>query len=443
MRHTDVLWIVEHVARELDVACAVRHLAATRHGISVEVVPQTGDLQRVARRLSASVLTTPHFYSAELMRHVVPLWPSATYVDLAWEQVLAPATAPYKALRDAMAREHVLHQAWGPAFVSRFLDQGVPPGQVFENGQPAYKLYDPPYRDYFASRDELARRHGLDAGRRWVFFPDNYGWAFRSEASFRKIVSLGADAALVARLRAYHTESFREAMCWSARVAAGGETTVILRPRPATAEKVLRAHVRGVLGPRLGGLEVVKSGSVREWILASDVIASSYSTTLLEAAIAQRALVMLEPAPPPPELRAGWYELAPTARDAEAFVAACTSAVPGDGAALGKWARATFLATGDPIERLAAYLAGVVRGEIPSPPRVAPALLPASPPAWLPLARALYVRGRRLWTAVVGMTDPARAHDAQESDDFTAAEVEARTRAWAARLEPPPPAALR
>jgi hypothetical protein len=426
------------------VACAVRHLAATRHGISVEVVPQTGDLQRLARRLSAPVLTTPHFYSAELMRHVVPLWPRATYVDLAWEQVLAPATAPYKALRDSMAREHVLHQAWGPAFVSRFLDQGVPPGQVFENGQPAYKLYDPPYSGYFASRDELARRHGLDTGRRWVFFPDNYGWAFRSEASFRKIVSLGADAALVARLRAYHTECFREAMRWSARVAAGGETTVILMPRPATAEKVLRAHVRAVLGPRLGGLEVVKSGSVREWILASDVIASSYSTTLLEAAIAQRALVMLEPAPPPPELRAGWYELAPTARDAEAFVAACASAVPGDSAALGRWARETFLATGDPIERLAAYLAGVVRGEVPSPPPVAPALRPASPPAWLPLARAVYVRGRRLWTRAVGMTDPARAHDAQESDDFTAAEVEARTRAWAARLGPaPPPAALR
>src|SRR4029453_12764715 len=156
------------------------------------------------------------FYSAELMRHVVPLWPSATYVDLAWEQVLAPATAPYKALRDAMGREHALPQAWGPAFVSPFLDQGVPPGQVFENGQPAYKLYDPPYRDYFASRDERARRHGLDAGRRWVFFPDNYGWAFRSEASFRKIVSLGADAALVARLAAYPTEPFRERMCLSA-----------------------------------------------------------------------------------------------------------------------------------------------------------------------------------------------------------------------------------
>ena len=78
MRHTDVLWIVEHVARELDVACAVRHLAAARHGLTVEVVPQTADLQRLARGLTASVVATPHFYAASLMRDVVPWWPQTT-----------------------------------------------------------------------------------------------------------------------------------------------------------------------------------------------------------------------------------------------------------------------------------------------------------------------------------------------------------------------------
>ena len=132
--------------------------------------------------------------------------------------------------------------------------------------------------------------------------------------------------------------------------------------------------------------------------------------------------------------------MAPTVRDADAFVAACARALPGDGTALGRWARETFLATGDPIERLAAYLAGVVRGEIPSPQPAAATLRPPSPPAWMPMVRALYVRGRRLWNAGVGMADPSRAHDAQESDDFTAADVEARTRAWAGCLGTTPAA---
>jgi hypothetical protein len=430
MRHTDVLWIVEHAARELDVACAVRHLAATRHALSVEVVPQTRDLQRMSRRISAAVVATPHFYAAHLMRDVVPYWPRATYLDLAWEQVLAPATAPYKALRDDVARRHVLHHAWGPGFVPAFTDQGVPAEHVFVNGQPAYKLYDPPYRCYFASRAELARRHGLDPARRWVLFADNYGWAFRSERGFRKIVALGADPAVVARLRAYHTECFRQAMQWCARAVEDG-ATVVVRPRPATAETVLRQHLRGVLGPRLAGVRVIKSGSVREWILASDVVASSYSTTLLEAAIAGRAVVLAEPAPPPPELRADWYGRAPTARDAKAFVAACAEVAPESAAALGRWARERLLATGDPIVRLADHLARVVRGEVPSPPPVPAALLPSPRAAWFPAVRAAYVRGRRLWTRGLGAIDPARAHDAQEADDFTAAEVEDRTRAWA------------
>jgi hypothetical protein len=436
MNHTDVIWIVEHVARELDVACAVRHLAARRHGLSIEVVPQTRDLQRLSRRLSASVVATPHFYAAGLMRDVVSCWPRATYVDLAWEQVLAPATAPYKVLRDDVARRYVLHQAWGSSFVLRLTEQGVPREHVFVNGQPAYKLYDAPYRAYFADRAELARRHGLDPARRWVLFPDNYGWAFRSERAFRKIVALGADPAVVARLRAYHADCFRVVMRWCARVAASG-TTVVIRPRPATAEKVLRSHLRAELGPDLGGLRVVKAGSVREWILATDVVASSYSTTLLEAAVAGRPLVMVEPAPPPEELRADWYGMVATARDADTFEAACAHAVPEGGVALARWARENLLATGDPIERLAEYLALVVRGRTPSPGPIPAGLLPPPRPAWFPAARAGYVAGRRAWTRLLGWVDPARAHDGQEADDFTSAEVERRRQAWARALPEP------
>jgi hypothetical protein len=37
MEHVDVLIFVEHVARELDIACAIRHLLQTDHQISVQI----------------------------------------------------------------------------------------------------------------------------------------------------------------------------------------------------------------------------------------------------------------------------------------------------------------------------------------------------------------------------------------------------------------------
>ncbi len=34
---SDVLYLIEHVARELDIACAIRHLARKRHGVNIEI----------------------------------------------------------------------------------------------------------------------------------------------------------------------------------------------------------------------------------------------------------------------------------------------------------------------------------------------------------------------------------------------------------------------
>ena len=43
MSDVDVDLVCEHAARELDVACAVMHLAESRYGVPAEVLPlQTG-----------------------------------------------------------------------------------------------------------------------------------------------------------------------------------------------------------------------------------------------------------------------------------------------------------------------------------------------------------------------------------------------------------------
>src|SRR5262249_40899619 len=154
-----------------------------------------------------------------------------------------------------------------------------------------------------------------------------------------------------------------------------------------------------------------------------------------EAAVAGRAVVMAEPAPPPAELRADWYDRAPAARDAAAFEAACLQAAPADTAAPGAWGRERPLAHGDPPRRPAPYLAPAARRAAPSPPPAPEALLPPRRPAWFPYLRAAYLGGRGIWTQALGAIAPARAHDAQEADDFSASEVDARTRAWALTLD--------
>ena len=46
-----VLLFIEHVARELDVACAVKYLAKQRHGLSVEIASIIYDVKRTHSQL--------------------------------------------------------------------------------------------------------------------------------------------------------------------------------------------------------------------------------------------------------------------------------------------------------------------------------------------------------------------------------------------------------
>jgi len=318
-----------------------------------------------------------------------------------------------------------------PQIIEGVVEQGVPAENVFDNGHPAYKLFDPPYRDYFPSRESLARRHGLDAGRRWVLFTDNYGWAFRPERDFEKLVQLGGRRDAIERLRRFHERSFDVVMGWCREAATVEGLELVLRPRPATSTAVMRARLERSIGRIPKHLRIIKDGSVREWILGSDVVISSYSTTLIEAAIAEKPAFMARAELPPDELRCEWYDLASTVDDREAFLRICAGSVDGDPSRdLRDWGRNTFLEVEDPVVRLVERLVAMTAGA--GPARDASA-------SRQPRLRVLGWKAYQLWrrgrSRLLQGVKPLVAHDSQEADRFGPAEVEARTLAWGRVLD--------
>ena len=170
----DVLLFVEYVARELDIACAVKYLAAEQHQVTVEIAAVSWDLAATLRRYHPKVVAVPYCYSAlpedPGVHQMLTAWPGAVYLNLAYEQVYQRINQRFKLPRDAFAREHVLHHAWGDFYAESLREHGVPEAHVVVNGNPSYALYRPPYQAYFeASRTDLARRYGLDPEKRWVF----------------------------------------------------------------------------------------------------------------------------------------------------------------------------------------------------------------------------------------------------------------------------------
>jgi surface carbohydrate biosynthesis protein len=373
MRRVDAIFLVEHIARELDVACAVQHLAKRRHGLRLEVLPVQSSHKYAVRNLRTRTLVVPFSYRINdpYTRDFIRSFPGCTILNLAWEELFYKAYELEKLPSDRFTREYVLHHVWGDFHRDRLVRAGVPASHVFVNGHPTYMLYHEPYRGFYPSRQELAGRHGLDPRKRWLLFPENYGWAFYPQQRIAELVRNGIPQETIDELSQFCSHSLRTVLRWLAILASKHDMEVILRPRPATLVPDFVAVMRQSLSEVPAGLHVIKQESVCEWILVSDLVASSYSTTLIEAAVAGKQAFMLTPLPLPPGLRADWYQHVPQIATEEDFISVCTARRdPGAVDELTRWARRTLLGRGDPIVGLADLLAKITarRFRRPAPP---------------------------------------------------------------------------
>lgn len=362
----DIVILYEKALRELDVACALK-VMLEREGVSVAVVHQDHDYGEALTRYRPRVVVLPFCYQNRSNNIYLLRWREAIFVNLTWEQFFYRGNRQAKTPRGDFPLNHVMHCAWSQDYLEMLAEIGVPAAHAFLSGNPALGLYLEPYRHYFRDRAALAATYGLDPGRRWIFFPENYNWAFYEESMLRQMVADGQSEEEVAAMRDFAIESFAQAMAWCRQLVAETDVELILRPRPATVPEVMRRRVEALGGPLPKRFHIFQDETVREWILASDLVISSYSTSLIEAAVAGRPILMLEPLPLPDSLLQAWHPLAPKVQDYVGLRAAAEAPATTPGASLAAWAESRLLGAGDPLCALAGYLIRLCRSEMQRP----------------------------------------------------------------------------
>jgi surface carbohydrate biosynthesis protein len=369
MKDIDVLYLYEHAVRELDVACAVKYYLQQRYGLSVKIIQFHLGIREEMTKIRPQLVVLPFCYAADTYRDTCLLyWPKAIYFNLAWEQIFYRGIEKSKAPRDEFSRNHVLHHAWGDFYAEYLQVHRVAKEHIFMNGNPAYALYDEPYRHHFMQRKALAEKHDLDPTKKWVFFPENYKWAFLTDRRRDSIVQLGQSHEIVDVMEHSCQQSLPEVMRWFCTTANELDVEIIIRPRPATPLEHFQTMAEAALDNVPDRIRFIKDETVREWILASDVVVSSISTSLIEAGVAGKATYVLEPYPIPDALYANWLEDAPRLKSRAELVAACLDKSDGARNQLGNWARRTMMAHGDSISNLADFMARLCREETKRPP---------------------------------------------------------------------------
>lgn len=329
MKSVDVLYLVEHASRELDIACAVKHRCEEKYHLRVEVIPLYYSLDKNLHTYRPDMIVTPYLLSRNdsILDRIIRWYEKVKrgdrtpYLNLNFEQYLSDVNRQFRRPRDAFAKQQAVHYAWGEAFQDYLSKSGVDPRNITVGGNPGFILYRKPYRDYFPGRDVLAEKYKLDAKKKWIFFPENYYWAFLADDEIIGRIQRGYPQNIAFETREFSSRSLDAVIDWIAFLSKRNDVEFILRPRPAvsTGEYMNRINRRMDRIPE--HLKIIKGETVREWNLACNVVCSSISTTLLESIIAGKPAFIIEPLEFPEWLRSDWMDRLPHVRTPEEFAA--------------------------------------------------------------------------------------------------------------------------
>lgn len=362
--NNDVVWLVEHVAREMDVACAVKVLLEHKHGVSVSIRNIYDRVDETLRFKEPKLVVWPFFYTRNALAvdDYLKAWPNAINFNLSWEELFYKSLLKAKAPSDDFARNSVIHHAWGDFFKEYLIANNVDKKNIFINGQPAYQLYRHPYSRYYNSREWLAQKYDISVNNRWIFFPENYRWAFGGKIDL--FAKLGGDKSEMLEMQSFCRDSLQTVLDWCNTVAKKEGISVVFRTRPATNSRLIQGFFNENVGEKSPRLHFIKEESVREWILASDIVFSSFSTSLIESAVAGKPTFMAEPIDIPDSLYSNWYRHLFRVRTLDDFFSICLDnndeTLKNSSSSLKSWAESNLLANGDPIVNLAEFISQLI-----------------------------------------------------------------------------------
>lgn len=430
MRTVDVVYLYEHADRELDAACAITAILESKYQLTVEIVQWPTGFPEAAVRIQPRMVIFPFCYSDQSYRMLLAYWRDAHFLNLSWEQLFYLGNRTAKTPRGEFSLKHVVHHAWSESYADFLGEAGITADNIIVNGNLAYALYDEPYRHCFASRQELAERHHLDPSLPWVFFPENYNWAFYSEATIQAFIANGQSSEDIRVMREYCGNSLAEMICWCRDASQDSQVEIILRPRPSTPLSMFMEFVHQVLPELPAHFKVIQEESVREWILSSDIVISSHSTSLIEAAIAGKKTAIVNPYPIPSQLYVGWHDLLPHINKKDDFLSYINSSQPLN-MELAQWARSSMMKNGDPIAAMAGHISDLLQGQRPFPPPLPREIISSWFKVIPPVGIWSLYRRLKLFLRFPGSkgVDPAQARDY-----FSRACIRARIQKWAGLL---------
>lgn len=212
-------------------------------------------------------------------------------VNMLYEQMHFACARNYLLPDGPLAREHLIHCAWGPRFVELLIGHGVPAEHIRITGHPRFDVYARP--ELLLTRETMATTYGLDASKPWILVPYNFNLAYIKDDLRETLISRGY------ALTQPFIDGVRDARdSFTAMVrtlaAAVPDAELILRVHPAGYEA---ASLYAGDAARFSNLHVIAEYDIANWIQQSALTIVWNSTSAMECLVAGKPVIGYEPVP--------------------------------------------------------------------------------------------------------------------------------------------------
>ena len=281
-KKVDVIFFVEHKDRELDSYIEVAKYLKEKNLTSL-ILSNFFHMHYLylykPRLVIWNNLTSPTGFPDGFL---CELYPNLIKVSHRWEQVLAPFRQKFKTVNSEFEKEEIYYIAWNNEFKNLLESYGVNKKNIYITGCISTSLL---YKLSIKNNDikeKLSKEKKLVLNKEWIFLPMNYAWAFMKDDVLRHKINNGYSKDIAEEFIEY-TKKCLEKFVYFVDELSKLNYEIIVRPHPSITIEQYEEKFKSILGNIPKNVLFDKSYSIREWIIASDIIGSSWSTAVYDA----------------------------------------------------------------------------------------------------------------------------------------------------------------
>ena len=288
----DFIIIYERKQRELENDILLK-IELEKRGYTCEVVQYyEGDYFNIFNINPPKVILVPHLYgNANLYRTFSRFGRANHIVNLQYEQVLSTKWEKLGHHDPKEEAKKAMHICWGEKTKERLVKAGVSSQNLKVLGAPHLDLLRKEYRKPpMDLKQHFSKKYNIDFSKRWILFLSSFTYANISDS--RLTMNEASAGIKLSDFREIHTNSRNEILDWFSKILEHDTKNIfIYRPHPD--ELMLDPVVK--LEKKFPNFKIIRDQPVKQWINASDVIYSWYSTSVVEAHFLDKPYAILRP----------------------------------------------------------------------------------------------------------------------------------------------------